>query len=66
MPILSFALLRKPLVIAAALLLALGCSLHKANKAYDEGRFDEAVAEYRAVLRSDPSNPKAQIGRAHV
>ncbi|MBK9795668.1 MAG: hypothetical protein IPP58_04105 [Holophagaceae bacterium] len=62
MPILSFALLRKPLVIAAALLLALGCSLHKANKAYDEGRFDEAVAEYRAVLRSDPSNPKARIG----
>ncbi len=62
MPILSFAPLRKPLLVAAALLLALGCSLHKANKAYDEGRYDEAVAEYRAVLRSDPANPKARIG----
>ena len=62
MPIPSFALFRKPLLVAVVLLLALGCSLHKANKAFDEGRFDDAVAEYRAVLRSDPSNPKARIG----
>ena len=62
MPIPSFALLRKPLMIAAVLLMALGCSLHKANKAFDQGRYDEAVMEYRAVLRSDPSNTKARIG----
>jgi len=62
MPIPSFAPFRKFLLIAAALLLAIGCSLHKANKAFDEGRYDEAVAEYRAVLRSDPTNTKARIG----
>ncbi|MFN7956790.1 MAG: secretin N-terminal domain-containing protein [Holophagaceae bacterium] len=62
MPIPSFAPFRKLLLVAAALLLAIGCSLHKANKAYDEGRYDEAVAEYRAVLRSDPTNTKARIG----
>jgi general secretion pathway protein D len=62
MPIPSFAPLRKALLVSAALLLTLGCSLHRANKAFDEGRFDEAVTEYRAVLRSDPTNTKARIG----
>ncbi len=62
MPIPSFAPLRKYLLVAAALLLVLGCSLHKANKAFDEGRFDDAVMEYRAALRSDPTNTKARIG----
>ena len=62
MPTPSFALLRKPLMAAALLLLALGCSLHRANKAFDEGRYDDAVVEYRAALRSDPSNTKARIG----
>jgi len=62
MPIPSFAPLRKPLLAAVALLLLLGCSLHKANKAFDEGRFDDAVVEYRAALRSDPTNTKARIG----
>src|SRR5664279_3393080 len=58
----SFAPLRKVMMAAAALLLALGCSLHRANKAFDEGRYDEAVAEYRTVLRNDPTNTKARIG----
>lgn len=58
----SFATLRKCLLIAATLLVALGCSLHKANKAFDEGRYDDAVVEYRAVLRNDPTNTKARIG----
>jgi len=62
MPISSFVPLRKCLMVAAALLLALGCSLHKANKAFDEGRYDEAVMEYRSALRSDPTNTKAKIG----
>ncbi|GLH74607.1 hypothetical protein GETHLI_31090 [Geothrix limicola] len=62
MPIPSFAQLRKPLIAAALLVLALGCSLHRANKAFDEGRYDESVAEYRAALRSDPTNTKARIG----
>ena len=58
----SFAPLRKVMMAAAALLLALGCSLHRANKAFDEGRYDDAVAEYRTVLRNDPTNTKARIG----
>lgn len=62
MPISSFAPFRKTLLAAAALLLAFGCSLHKANKAFDEGRYDEAVVAYRAALRSDPTNTKARIG----
>ncbi len=62
MPNSSFALLRKSVLLVAVLVLALGCSLHKANKAYDEGRYDDAVAEYRAALRHDPTNPKAKIG----
>jgi general secretion pathway protein D len=61
MPIPSFAPFRNSL-LAAALLLAMGCSLHRANQAFDEGRYDDAVTEYRAVLRSDPTNPKARIG----
>ena len=62
MPISSFAPLRKAILVAAVLLFTLGCTLHKANKAFDEGRYDEAVFEYRAVLRSDPANTKARIG----
>ena len=61
MPLPSFVPARK-LIAAALLLLAFGCSLHKANQAYDEGRYDDAVAAYREVLRSDPSNTKARIG----
>ena len=62
MPISSFVPFHKSVLVAAALLLTLGCSLHRANQAFDEGRFDDAVTEYRAVLRSDPTNPKARIG----
>lgn len=62
MPIPSFAPLRNFMLVAAALLLVLGCSLHRANQAFDEGRYDDAVTEYRAVLRKDTTNPKARIG----
>lgn len=62
MPLPSFVPARKLIAAAALLLLAIGCSLHKANQAYDEGRYDDAVAAYREVLRSDPSNTKARIG----
>jgi general secretion pathway protein D len=62
MPITSFVPFRKSVLMVAALLLALGCTLHRANQAFDEGRYDDAVTEYRAVLRKDPTNPKARIG----
>jgi len=62
MPIPSFAPLRKLLLVAGAMVLMLGCALHKANKAYEEGRYDDAVTEYRTALRNDPTNTKARIG----
>ncbi len=62
MPTPSFAPLRRVMMAAAVLLLALGCSLHRANKAFDEGRYDDAVIEYRTVLRNNPTNTKARIG----
>lgn len=62
MPLSSFAPVRKVLAAAAILLFAVGCSLHKANRAFDEARYDDAVAAYRDVLRGDPSNTKARIG----
>ncbi len=58
----SFAFARRLLLVTAALALGLGCALHKANQAYDEGRYDDAVVAYRHVLQSDPSNVKARIG----
>ena len=53
-----------PQVLAACLGLALllGCGLRKAETAYNEGRYSDALAEYREVLRKDPKNVKAQIG----
>ena len=58
----SFASARRLLLVMAALALGLGCALHKANQAYDEGRYDDAVVAYRHVLQSDPTNVKARIG----
>jgi general secretion pathway protein D len=55
------AVLRASLAVGFALLLA-GCGLHRANKAYDEGRYEEALAQYREILKSDPTNVKARIG----
>ena len=50
-------------LLAAALMLALGCSgLRKADAAYDQGRYLEALALYQAALRKDPKNVKAKIG----
>lgn len=47
---------------ALLLLAALGCSLHRAGKAFHEGRYDEAVQAYREILQKDPANVKARIG----
>ena len=62
MPRFSFAPLRTCLSVSATLVLLLGCTLHRANKAFNEGLFDQAVVEYRQVLRRDPTNTKARIG----
>jgi general secretion pathway protein D len=48
--------------LMATLAIALGCSLHRANQAFDEGRYEEALESYRSVLQRDPTNVKARIG----
>lgn len=54
--------LAKPALVAASLLLATGCSLYKANKAFEAGRFEDAVRAYQDILSADPENVKARIG----
>lgn len=46
----------------ALVLLVVGCNLHRANTAYKEERYEEALAAYRQVLKGDPTNVKARIG----
>lgn len=48
--------------MAALLIASLGCSLHRANRAYSQGRFEEATREYQAILRKDPNNLQALNG----
>jgi general secretion pathway protein D len=48
--------------LAVLLVLTLGCSLHRARKAFDEGRYDEAVKAYRDILQNSPTNVSAKIG----
>ena len=51
------------LAAAAVLLLSgLGCALYKAQKAYDEGRFEDAARAYQAAVAQDPGNTKAKLG----
>ncbi len=44
------------------MVLGTACALHKANRAYSEERYEEAMASYREVLKGDPTNVKARIG----
>ncbi|WP_306601145.1 secretin N-terminal domain-containing protein [Geothrix sp. 21YS21S-2] len=55
---------RLPLALAAALALtlALGCAIHKAQATFDEGRYEEALEQFRAILAKDPGNIRARIG----
>ena len=50
------------LVLAVLLALAPGCALHKARSAFDQGRYDEAILEYRKILKKDPSDAEARLG----
>jgi type II secretory pathway component GspD/PulD (secretin) len=54
--------LAKSLAVSICLVLALGCGLRKAETAYNEGRYSDALDEYRAALRKDSKNIKAKIG----
>jgi type II secretory pathway component GspD/PulD (secretin) len=53
----------RPLAAFLVLLLAAGCSpLRKADRAYDQGQYLDALAQYQAVLKKNPKNVKAKIG----
>ncbi|MDR3671971.1 MAG: secretin N-terminal domain-containing protein [Holophaga sp.] len=50
------------MALSLSLVLTVACGLHKATVAYDEGRYDDALTEYRKALKSDPNNLAARIG----
>jgi type II secretory pathway component GspD/PulD (secretin) len=52
-----------PGLLALALVLSLGCTIHrKAQEAYDEGKYEEALTQYSRLLDRDPSDIQARIG----
>ncbi|MCL1892844.1 MAG: hypothetical protein FWG02_01235 [Holophagaceae bacterium] len=58
--------LQKPLfpitALVAILVASTGCTLHRANKAFDEGKYEEAARAYSRVIQQSPSNTKAKMG----
>jgi len=54
--------LTRALACAIGLVLTLACGLHKATLAYNQGRYDDALVEYRRALEKDPGNLEAKIG----
>ena len=58
----SLAPIAKTLALTLALVAALGCAIQKAQSAFDQGRYEEALEQYRMMLRKDPNNVKAKIG----
>lgn len=50
------------LLVASLLVAGLGCSLHRANHAFSEGRYEDATREYQSILRKDPGNVQARNG----
>lgn len=52
----------KTVLIALTLVLASGCSLYKARRAFDEGRYEDAAKSYLEIAKSNPSNIKARMG----
>jgi general secretion pathway protein D len=48
--------------MAAALAVSTGCNLYRANKAFDEGKYEEAARAYSRLVQQNPSNVKAKMG----
>ncbi|MBP1628413.1 MAG: pulQ [Holophagaceae bacterium] len=57
-----FSRLRPALAAALCLSLSLGCTLHKAQQAFKEGRYEDSLTAYREVIKKDPTNVQARIG----
>lgn len=52
----------KAVLVGLSLILASGCSLHKANKAMEEQHYEEAAKAYLEIAKNNPSNIKARMG----
>lgn len=52
----------RSLAACVALSLALGCAIQRARNAFDEGRYEEALDQYRSILKKEPGNVQARIG----
>ena len=48
--------------LTAILAVSIGCNLHRANKAFDEGKYEEAAQAYSRVVQQNPTNVKAKMG----
>jgi type II secretory pathway component GspD/PulD (secretin) len=48
--------------LAAILAVSTGCNLYRANKAFDEGKYEEAAHAYSRLVQQNPSNVKAKMG----
>ena len=48
--------------LAAILAVSTGCNLYRANKAFDEGKYEEAAHSYSRLVQQNPSNVKAKMG----
>jgi general secretion pathway protein D len=48
--------------LTAVLAVSTGCNLYRANKAFDEGKYEEAARTYSRLVQQDPSNVKAKMG----
>ncbi|HWQ07681.1 MAG TPA: secretin N-terminal domain-containing protein, partial [Holophaga sp.] len=51
-----------PVLMVVLLALVSGCAIQKAQTAFNEGRYEEAMQAYHEILRQDPANVKARIG----
>ncbi len=58
----NFDQVAKTLALTLTLISALGCALHKAQTAFDDGRYEEALMGYRQILNKEPNNIQAKIG----
>jgi len=48
--------------LTAILAVSAGCNLYRANKAFDEGKYEEAAHAYSRLVQQNPSNVKAKMG----
>lgn len=49
-------------VLTGILAASTGCTLYRANKAFDEAKYEEAARAYSRIIQQNPSNVKAKMG----